>query len=140
MDINYFKYNGKYYGVGTLVKIKDINKQHCGFNSILKFTGYNLNDERYCFRSLYGAWTIYKFSNEEIALYVQEILEEGNLELENKKTIHPQYIEGIVSAWIWYILIMVFALLFKGIENIIITWIVATFIFFRWRHHKINGG
>ena len=112
MNTDYFKYNGTQHYVGTLVKIKDTNKQNYGCNSILKFTGYS-DDNLYCFRSLYDTWTIYKLSNAEISSHVQEILKEGTLEWEDEKKIKPQYIDGIVSAWIWYILIMVFSLLFK---------------------------
>ena len=139
MEKNYFNYNGRPHYIGTLVKINDNHKQHCGFYTTLKFTGYDINDNSYCFSSLYDMWKIYKFSNEEISMYIETILEEGNCITEKKK-MNPQYIEGIVSAWIWYILIMLFALFFKGTANILITWIAATFIFFRWRYNKINGG
>ena len=57
--------------------------------------------------------------------------------LSNK--IEPKYIEGIISAWIWYILIMFFGVLLKGAVTTIIVWTLASIIFFNWRRKKING-
>lgn len=140
MDTNYFNYHGKRYNIGTIVKINENGKKYCGFNSTLKFTGYNISDDLYCFSSIYDMWKVYKLSNNQIGLYVDDILVECRCKVNDHKKSYAKYIDGIVSAWIWYIIIMFFALFLKGIENILLTWIVSTFIFFRWRHQKMNGG
>lgn len=140
MSKNYFDYKGKRHYIGTIVEIREESKKYCGFNSTLKFIGYNIDDDSYSFVTLYDAWRICKLSAEQISLYIKEIIVEGAPIQNKNKKIESKYIEGIVSAWIWYILIMFFALFLKGIENTLLTWIAATFIFFRWRHIKMNGG
>ena len=134
-----FIFNGQSYYIGTIVKINEQYQGQVMFNSVLKFTGYNFYEDVYCFSSLQDCWEIYKLSDEQIKLYVSEILKECVTEQHNKSA-HVAYVEGIVSAWIWYILIMFFALFLNGVENVIIIWCITTFVFFYWRHYKIKGG
>ena len=134
-----FIFNGKIYYVGTIIRIKEEYKQYVGFNSILKFSGYIIDENVYCFSSLQDKWKIYKIPSNQIAQYIENILSEGVIEDADKR-IDPKYIDGIVSAWIWYILVMFFAVFVKEPGNTITVWILATFIFFRWRHIKIKGG
>ena len=130
--------NGEHY-VGTIVSINDAYKQNFRFNSILKFIGYSLEEDAYCFTTLQDNWNVYKLSEKQIRIYIKDILKEGQTEFKNEN-IDPQYIDGIISAWIWYILIMFFAVFLRDVQNIIAVWLVATFIFFSWRHKKIKGG
>ena len=134
-----FIFNNHIYYVGTIVEINEEWKQNFRFNSTLKFTGYDVNDCSYCFTTLQDNWKIYKLSEAQIQMCVKSVLLDGVMEPKNEK-IDPKYIDGIVSAWIWYILIMFFALFLKGAENVIGIWIIATFLFFGWRHNKIKGG
>lgn len=134
-----FVFNGRIYYPGTVIKVKEIYKHLFKFNSMLRFTGYIISEKTYCFSSLHDGWEVYKLSNDQISKYFESILTEGIIKDDNKRT-DPKYIDGIVSAWIWYILVMVFALFFKGAGNVIMTWCLATFIFFRWRNRKIKGG
>lgn len=134
-----FIFNNKFYYPGTIVKIKKEWEQYFQFNTVLQFTGYIIDERAYCFSTLQDRWRIYKLSSEQVSEYIEDVLKESLKECDNK-IVNTEYIDGIVSAWIWYILIMLFALFFKGAENVIMTWCLATFIFFSWRHKKIKGG
>ena len=134
-----FIFNGKLYYIGTVVKVKEGFEQYFKFNSMLQFTGYIIDEKAYCFSSLQDKWEVYRLSSRQVSEYIDKVLQANVVEYnDNKENI--QHIEGIVSAWIWYILIMFFALFFKGVGNVIMTWLFATFIFFSWRHRKIKGG
>lgn len=135
---NPFIFNDRPYYVGTIVSINEAWKHKVGFNSILKFVWYNSDEDAYCFTTLQDNWNIYKLSNEQILMYVESILNDNKMEVKNQD-INPQYIDGIVSAWIWYILIMLFAVFLQGVTNVILVWVIATIIFFNWRQNKIKG-
>jgi hypothetical protein len=98
-----------------------------------------VEEKSYCFTALHDNWEIYRLSRDEIYKYIECVLKVGVIK-ENDRKVEPKYIEGIVSAWIWYILVMFFAIFLKGAENVIMTWGLATFIFFNWRNRKIKGG
>jgi hypothetical protein len=134
-----FIFNGKNYYTGTIIEIKEELQQHVNFSLKLQYIGYITEKKTYYFSSLYDNWQVYNIPKEQLCMYIKNILYEGKIENKNQ-TLDPKYIDGIVSAWIWYILIMFFSLFFRGVENIIITWCVATFIFFSWRSKKIKGG
>jgi hypothetical protein len=134
-----FIFNDKHYYAGTVVKIKEEWKQCLGFNSMLQFTGYMVEEKLYYFTALHDNWEIYRLSKDEMYKYIECVLKVGVIK-ENDRRVEPKYIEGIVSAWIWYILAMIFAIFLKGAENVIMTWGLATFIFFNWRNRKIKGG
>lgn len=134
-----FVINGEFYYVGTIVKIKKEYHNNVGFHMILKFVGYITEERAYCFSSLQNNFEIYKIPVDDISKYIENILSSGEIE-ENDKRVDQKYIEGIVSAWIWYILAMFVAIFAKDPVNIIASWVLSTFIFFRWRHKKIKGG
>lgn len=134
-----FIFNGKIYYVGTIVKIKKEYHNNVGFHTVLKFVGYITEENAYCFSSLQNKFEIYKISADYISKYIENILENVAIE-ENDKRADPKYIEGIVSAWIWYILVMFIAIFAKDPVNSIMLCVVSTFIFFIWRHKKIKGG
>ena len=134
-----FIFNNRTYYVGTIVEINEECKHKFRFNSILKFSWYNEKENMYCFTTLQDNWDIYKLSNEQINTCIKCVLNDDLVERKNDE-IEPQYIDGIVSAWIWYILIMIFAFFLQGTTNIIVVWAVTTFIFVSWRNKKIKGG
>lgn len=138
MDNTYFIYNQIKYHNGTIVEIYDQYTHYFKFNRILKFTGYNAKDNLYYFTSMHDTWAIYAMTAQQILLYIKEILEYPVVMQENK--INPNYIENIMTAWIWYILIFILSLCAKGIGNVILGCVASTIIFFSWRHKKIKGG
>ena len=129
-----FIFNGQTYYVGTIVQVKEEWKQNFKFSSILKFTGYNIDEHVYCFTTLQDIWTIYKLSEEQIQLYISHILQYGENKIESNE-IDPKYIDNIVSAWIWYIFLMGITLIFNGS---LAYWTVISIIFFMHRNKKLK--
>lgn len=138
MNKNYFIFNNKQYFPETLIQIKTECRKDFGFYSILKFIRYNNDNNLYYFSSLFDKWHYYKLTYQELLDCIDKVQAEG-LPIQTSK-LNPAYVDGIVEAWVWYILIMIFAVFVKGIGETLIVWIVATIIFFQWRYKKINGG
>lgn len=139
MDLDCFIFNGVRYYTGTIVKIKENEQKNLGYHSRLVFKRYNEANELYRFASLYDIWERYELSKEQILHCVESIDRPLVVLVTKEQKLDPRYIDGIVSAWIWYILIMVFALFIKGFWNTIILWAISTITFFKWRNDKING-
>lgn len=139
----YFYFNGEQYGNGTIVKIHQDKRDRFDYYTNIIFKGYNYNDDNlYHFGSLYDKWKDYCITQDELYLYIEKIEKAcSSLPLQNAfEKIHPSNIEGIVAAWMWYIFIMIFAVFINGIISTIITWVIASYIFWKWRNKKINGG
>jgi hypothetical protein len=135
-----FKFNKKYYYAGTVVKIRDGAEKHVGFCSMLTFIGYNTDNNLYIFQSFYDIWKRYEITEKQLEEYIEYVAKAYCASTQNeKKEMDPKYVDGIVSAWIWYVLIMFFAFFVKGIENVILIWIAASVAFWGWRHKKIKG-
>lgn len=138
-----FNFNNFQYGYGTIVKIYKNKRNHFGCCTNVIFEGYNRNNDRlYHFSSLHDKWDDYCMTKDELELYIEKIEHIGcNNDLQNDvKIIPPSYIEGIVDAWIWYIIVIFFAVFIKGIGSTIIIWTISSWIFWSWRKNKMNGG
>ena len=134
-----FIFHGRLYYPGTIVEIRDEYQKDFHFRTVLKFIDCVSEEGTYCFVSIYDNFEMYTLYDAQIDLYIKTILKEGLIETPNKH-MSDRNIEGIVSAWMWYVLIMWFALFFQGLENTMVTWVVATLVFFSWRNKKIKGG
>lgn len=133
-------FQNKLYAQGTVVKIYEKYKEKFKFNSYIVFVKYDSQNKLYCFTSLHNSWDTFHIPQDQLYVYIECIFAPCfTNKLETCSKAKPQYIEGIVSAWIWYILIMVFALFLAGVENVIMVWILASVVFFNWRRRKING-
>lgn len=139
MEENCFIFNNVQYYPGTLVEIKDELRKKLHSYSILRFSGYNEETKLYYFTSKNNIMEIYKITETQLRLYIIEIRYAVVMQKNVKQKLDPRYIAGIVDAWIWYILVMFFAIFIKGAHNTITLWIVATCIFFNWRKRKMNG-
>ena len=137
---NYFKFKGNLYSEGTIVKIYSDKQKKFGFNCCLKFYKFDREQNKYKFNSLYSCWDTYELSKEELGIYIESI-ERAYLPIASgKKTkVEPKYIDGIVTAWTWYILILFGSLFIKGIIVKILIQIIATYIFTTWRSKKMRG-
>lgn len=127
----YMKYNGKYYDKGTVVKIKGPYGP-----TIATFNGWRF-DNRGCFLPKSGSvLDLYEFYNYSAANeYILEIIEPvyptiqpTNKPQENRNK-PPEW--DVEVAWIWYIVIMVVATIFKARLFI---WMFVTVIFFAWKN------
>ena len=138
--MNYFIYNGNRYGIDTIVKTRETKRKDVGFNKYLVFVRRNSNNTLH-FRSMYSCWENYDISENKINEYIESIAKvKYNYSSYKSEKINPAYIEGIVSAWIIYILVMFAAIFLKGTHNMVGRWAIASVIFWNWRNKKINGG
>ena len=123
----YLYFNGKYYDVGTKVKIKT---RWCG-----------VQEATFC-----GWMTKYHFVGKEISgyfpredsdKYIVEIIEpvEVIFQQSNGRACPDDW--HVETAWGWYIVIMAVGIIFKARLMI---WIVASLIFFLWKNGFCNGG
>lgn len=138
---NYFCFKNNKYGKGTVVQVREECKEKFKFYSHLVFEEYDNKNKLYCFKSLYDKWDSFEIPRSQIAEYIEQIAKpQYNIaQNDSPNKVNPNYIEGIVSAWIWYILIMIFGLFLKGPILTITVWTIASIMFFSWRHKKING-
>lgn len=137
---NYFYFRGNNYGKGTIVKIYEEHKEKFKFYSNLIFEKYDKESGLYLFKSPYNHWEIFNISKNQIEEYIEEVVKPCCVaQVDMSTKVNPDYIEGMSSAWIWYILIMFFGLFLKGPINVVSTWVLASIVFFTWRHKKING-
>lgn len=138
---NYFYFKGNNYGNGTVVQIYEKKKKEFKFYSYLIFEEYDNNNEMCRFRSPYNRWESFNISKNQLQEYIEKITEpyEVVVKVDSHPKVNQEHVEGIVDAWLWYILIMFFGIFLKGIVNVIGVWILASVVFFSWRHKKMNG-
>lgn len=138
---NHFYFKNNNYGKGTVVKVYEKHQEKFKFYSNLVFEECDNQNNLCYFRSLYNNWDSFSIPQNQLEEYVEDIIEPHNcmIRADALNKANPKYIEGITSGWIWYILIMIFGLFLKGPINMILTWTVASIIFFSWRYKKING-
>lgn len=133
----YMKYQGRYYDIGTKVKIK-------GPRGAVKatFVGWKYRG-RGCFisdnQSYFDLYDNYDFSAAN--KYIEEIIEPvyPNLQLittsTNQREKPPSW--DVEVAWIWYIVIMAVAVIFKDRWLI---WGFVSAVFFLWKGGFLKGG
>ena len=137
---DFFYFKGNVYSKGAIIQLKPEYKENFGFHSSLVFQQYDQQHDIYYFESMYDWSKIYKIEAKQLSTFVKDITPACRDIKGSSSKVKEDYIEGIVSAWIWYIVIMLFALFLKEPGTVIFTWISASFIFFRWRHIKLHGG
>lgn len=138
MNESYFILNNKRYYVGTIIKIKKDKKKMFNYSSMLNFYGYDSKENVYCFTDIYDMLAVYRLSHEQISECVDNVLSEKLIPKNTQKKLEIKYINGIVECCTWYVLIMFGAIFIKGFENVLVTWIAATIIFFTWINNKVN--
>ena len=140
----YMKYNGEYYDVGTICKVKG----HYG-PVLVRFVGWQYHSDRGCFEAINdndrrGLYDTYGFAG--VMNYCLEIVAPVKPSLQQTET-HidkgglpdrekpPSW--DIEVAWIWYIVIMLVLVIFKDRW---LGWIATSAIFFLWKNGILNGG
>lgn len=135
----YMKYQGRYYDVGTICKIKGRNGP-----KLVRFMGWHFNNNRWNFELVdkndYGLYDSYDRAG--VGVYCLEIVEPvyPNLTTSASATTYnrdkpPSW--DVEVAWIWYIVIMLVTVIFK--ERIGL-WILESIIFFSWKEGIFKGG
>ena len=133
MPVEYFlRYRGKCYDVGTMLRFKHNLCVYVG--TIQRFTHngmwllVNTGSEYYLSR-------IYSLDNVILEIIIPVYCEEPTLIYTNNKELPSE--DSIFIGWVWYVVIMVGAFIFK--ERLMI-WVIATIIFFLWKRGFLNGG
>ena len=117
-------------------KLKEQYKKKYDFNTCLEYKKVDYEKNAYYFGSLYSPFENYYITEAELVDCIETIKTPCLKITAKSNEIPEQYVEGIVSAWIIYIFVMVFALFIKGIFGVITTQVVATIIFNKWRKKK----
>lgn len=137
---NYFIYNGIKYYSGTIIKIKRF-----GNAKEAVFLGYNKNINQYMVR----------FDTNNTVFYRSDAFNKDIVEITNRSNksfidwaqrederLHPKLtasrevsIDGMMLAWIWYVLIMLVAVIFNDRIRI---WTFASIVFFSYRNKKLK--
>lgn len=137
---NYFVFEGENYFTGTVVQIYAEHKDKFKFYSNIIFEEYDEENDLCTFKSLYSSWDRFYIPYNKLGEYIEKIVEPYYLIPDvNGHKIKEDCVEGIISAWIWYILIMIFGLFLKGTITMVGIWIIASVVFFTWRYNKMNG-
>ena len=137
MEKTYFLYNGIKYYVGTIIEVREDHRELFNYWSVVKFVKCD-DAGMYYFSSLHDIWTLYTLSAGQLQLCIDKVLKaQLDIPVQDNR-MEPQYIDGIVEAWTWYLLAMFGAPFVKGIGNVIIIWVFASIVFFTWRNNKIN--
>lgn len=136
----YFVYNGIKYGEGTVVII---NKRGYNEEATFYYTGNGIH----VFRT-YGYGQYFFVSPDNLSEIIVEITDKTDKTFINWKIDHerlcrkPQYsfaaelrIDALFIAWIWYIMIMLIAVIFNECIGI---WCFASYIFFSYRKKKLK--
>ena len=137
---NYFIYNGIKYYSGTIIKIKRF-----GNAKEAVFLGYNKNINQYMVR--FDADSTVFYRSDAFNKDIVEITNQSNksfidwVQREDER-LHPKLtarkemsIDGMLLAWIWYIVIMLVAVIFNDRIGI---WIFASMVFFSYRNKKLK--
>ena len=137
---NYFVYNGVKYYSGTIIKIKRF-----GTTKEAVFLGHNTDINQYMVR--FDASNVVFYRSDAFNKDIVEITNQSNgnfidwTQSENER-LHPKLTmeremstDGMILAWIWYILIMLVAVIFKDRIGI---WALASIIFFNYRNKKLK--
>ena len=138
----YMKFKGEYYDVGTIAKIKG------RYGPVLvRFVGWQYGD-RGCFElvdnNAYGLYDTYNLAG--VMDYCLEIIVPVKPNLEQTITQYSSNLGAskrdkppswdVEVAWIWYIVIMAIAIIFKGR---LIIWTFVTVAFFLWKNGFLNN-
>ena len=147
MKQNHFVYNDKTYFSGTIIKIKQFDYvSRKNTETYATFCHYDTENKLYVCK-VYNCMISYTHSifNNSI-ICVTDMVDDKFLEykIKCKKLKEQQNTfanelkrDDLLIAWIWYIFIMMIAIIFKDRIGI---WIFASIIFFNYRKRKLKGG
>lgn len=136
-DLYYLKFDGKYYDVGTIVLLEEFGKTYEaiyeGRKTINKYTCeiFNRIDEN--IPVFGGGYKILKILKPIPAPSEDELLHKQQEDAKRHLTGYPS--QGTVDmAWMWYIVVMLLATIFK---DRIFIWVASTIYFFWWKSKQL---
>ena len=144
--VNYFVYNDQKYYSGTIINVFRNNK--CTGESTKSeavFLGYYTVQDKYvlmCKNRLHFVpknlfyTMIIDVTNEMNEKYVSWADEYNKKHAPKKKTFNDELnVDGMLVAWVWYIIVMLFAVF---LNDRIFAWILASIVFFNYRKNKLE--
>ena len=136
----YFVFNGEQYYTGTVIRLKVYDNMARQYLEKDVTFFYVLDDNRYV---VGGSNTSMVLSTTDFFNALVKVVNIPSPTLKSCENTHRRLtfieelgIEGMLAAWIWYIFIMLVAVIFN---DCIIIWISASLIFFNYRNRKIKG-
>ena len=136
--VDCFYYDGKLYTAGTWIAIKSEKRTNFGNNVAFIYEGDNQITNAHIFHA-WGTTNKYEIRRSELQDLIEVILYVPENQEEKRGKMPAKYINGIVEAWICYILGM-FAICFcADVVVKVFAWIVVSIIFFSWRNSKMKG-
>lgn len=139
----YMKFNGEYYDVGTIAKIKGrygpVLARFCGWKCADRGCFEIVNREAYKLYDTYNPAGVMDYCLEIVMpvkpnLQPTETYTNGGFGMPSRNK-PPSW--DVEIGWIWYIVIMLVLTIFKAR---LLGWAAATVIFFVWKNGFLNGG
>lgn len=137
--MSYFKFKGKTYYNGTVVKIYDDKINKFNFSRYLKFIQFNKDENKYKFHYINNCLEKYSLSEDELEIYIESIVTTYMPILQEETNAESYDVDGIVPAWTWFVLALIASLFIQGILSKILVQIVALLVFTAWRESKKKG-
>lgn len=147
MRVGFFIYNGNKYPSGTIIKVR-MNDNVIGaeyitdacFCFVILESGryvFKVRDKKYCYpQALF--WQVFEgVTNSIDQQYVIQAETEvfGFYRPKKLSFTEELNIDGMFLAWLWYIFIMLVAIIFN---DRLVIWIAASIIFFNYRKRKLR--
>lgn len=138
---NYFEYKGKKYPAGT-VTVLSSGEKAVFYETMILDSGtkrylVKINDKVINTPGCYFVDKIVSVTNEQSVDYIQWAYK-NHLEAEEKEqyTFRDELrIDGLCIAWMWYVFIMLIAIIFN---DRFLIWFFASIIFFSYRNNKLK--
>ena len=133
MPVEYFlRYRGKCYDVGTMLRFRQNLCIYVG--TIQRFTHNGMwlltNTGQECYVS-----RVHSLDNIILAIVIPVYYEEPDKVITTYRDTPSD--DNLFIGWIWYIVIMLGALIFK---DCLMIWAFATIVFYLWKKGFLNGG
>lgn len=138
MRQNYFVYNGMQYNSGTVIVIRwfsCVSRSLCDTNAT--FLYFDTDENKY-FVDIYGKtyeYTTKDFYNNFRRVYNKRNNTKQNIAPKEHTFIDELENDGLLIAWVWYIFIMMVAVIFYDRIGL---WILTSIIFFNYRNKKLK--
>jgi hypothetical protein len=129
---NYFIHNGKKYYTGTVFKMKSF--EDC--TKIVEATFICYNPDNGYYRYMCNKKGVFAATEVFNKLFIEPTDKiDSTAHMPTTKSRNDMEINGLFIGWMWYIIIMAIAIIFKDMIPI---WIITSICFFNFRNKKIK--
>lgn len=141
MKHKYFYYNNEMYLHGTTIRVKTSKIYKLSGCDKLVFVEKDSKTNECVFSSFGSSFGVKTFIIKESELhdYIEEVLCQTKVDLDFNK-METKNIDGIVNAWIWFLLICFGSLCITPSLGGLLIRFIACVIFYFWIENERNGG